>query len=44
MSNSFTYQVIKNNTEHAVIKLTRSIDGTGKEANAVSIQANTLYR
>jgi len=43
MSNSFTYQVIKDTTEHAVIKLTGSFDGTGQEANAVRIQANTLY-
>ena len=43
MSNSFTYQVIKDTTEHAVIKLTASFDGSGQEANAVRIQANTLY-
>ena len=43
MSNSFTYQVMKDTTEHAVIKLTGSFDGTGQEANAVRIQANTLY-
>jgi len=44
MANSFTYQVIKDTTEHAVIKLTGSFDGSsGQEANAVRIQANTLY-
>jgi len=43
MSNSFTYQVMKDTTEHAVIKLTGSFDGTGQEANSVRIQANTLY-
>jgi len=43
MSNSFTYQVMKDTTEHAVIKLTGSFDGTGQESNAVRIQANTLY-
>lgn len=43
MSNSFTYQVIKDTTEHAVIKLTASFDGSGQESNAVRIQANTLY-
>jgi hypothetical protein len=34
---------MKDTTEHAVIKLTGSFDGTGQEANAVRIQANTLY-
>ena len=43
MANSFTYQVIKDTTEHVVIKLTASFDGTGQESNAVRIQANTLY-
>jgi hypothetical protein len=43
MANSFTYQVLKDTTEHAVIKLTASFDGTGQESNAVRIQANTLY-
>jgi hypothetical protein len=43
MSNSFTYQVIKDTTEHTVIKLTGSFDGSGQESNAVRIQANTLY-
>jgi hypothetical protein len=43
MSNSFSYQVVKDTTEHVVIKLTGSFDGTGQEANTVRIQANTLY-
>jgi len=43
MANSFTYQVVKDTTEHVVIKLTASFDGTGQESNAVRIQANTLY-
>lgn len=43
MANSFTYQVIKDTTEHTVIKLTGYFDGTGQESNAVRIQANTLY-
>ena len=43
MSNSFTYQVIKDTTEHAVIKLTGKFDGSGQEDNAHRIQANTLY-
>jgi len=43
MANSFTYQVIKDTTEHVVIKLTASFDGTGQESNSSRIQANTLY-
>jgi len=43
MANSYTYQVIKDTTEHVVIKLTASFDGTGQESNTVRIQANTLY-
>ena len=38
-----TIHVMKDTTEHAVIKLTASFDGTTQEANAVRIQANTLY-
>jgi hypothetical protein len=42
--NVFSYQVLKDSTEHAVIKLTGLFDGTGgQEANNVRIQANTLY-
>lgn len=44
MSNVFTSQTIKDTTEHVVIKLTGTFDGTnGQESNAVRIQANTLY-
>ena len=43
MANSFTYQVIKDTTEHAVIKLTASFDGSGQESNSARIAANTLY-
>lgn len=43
MANSYEYQVIKDTTEHAVIKLTAAFDGSGQESNAVRIQANTLY-
>jgi hypothetical protein len=43
MANSFTYQVIKDTTEHVVIKLTASFDGSGQESNTIRIQANTLY-
>jgi hypothetical protein len=38
-----TYQVIKDTTEHVVIKLTGSFDSTTQESNGVRIQANTLY-
>jgi hypothetical protein len=34
---------MKDTTEHVVIKLTASFDGTGQESNVVRIQANTLY-
>ena len=43
MANSFTYQVIKDTTEHVVIKLTAYFDGTGQESNSARIAANTLY-
>ena len=43
MANSFTYQVIKDTTEHVVVKLTASFDGSGQESNASRIQANSLY-
>ena len=43
MPNSFTYQVIKDTTEHVVIKLTASFDGSGQESNTSRIQANSLY-
>lgn len=43
MANSFTFQLIKDTTEHTVIKLTGSFDGTGQESNTARIQASTLY-
>ena len=43
MANAYTFQTIKDTTEHAVIKLTASFDGSGQESNAARIQANTLY-
>ena len=43
MANKFTYQVLRDTTTDAVIKLTGVFDGTsGQEANSVRIQANTL--
>ena len=43
MANAYTYQVVKDTTTHAVIKLTASFDGTGQESNVARIAANTLY-
>lgn len=43
MANAFTYQVIKDTTEHAVIKITGYFDGSGQESNNSRIAANTLY-
>jgi hypothetical protein len=43
MSNSFTYQVLKDTTEHAVIKLTGRFDSDVQEDNPNRIAANTLY-
>lgn len=40
---SFTYQVIKDTTEHAVIKLTGQFTDTTQENNVSRIAANTLY-
>ena len=43
MANQFTYQVLKDTTEHAVIKLTGKFDGSGQESNVSRIKANTLF-
>jgi hypothetical protein len=44
MANAFTYQIVKDTTEHTVIKLTGSFDGaSGQESNVARIAANTLY-
>ena len=44
MPNVFSYQVLKDTTEHAVIKLTGKFDGTGgQENNHARIAANSLY-
>jgi len=43
MPNQFTYQVMKDTTEKAVIKFTGFFDGlSGDETNGARIQANTL--
>ena len=43
MPNVYTYQVIKDTTEKAVIKLTGKFDGSGQEDNPNRISANSLY-
>jgi len=43
MANKYTYQVLKDDTQFAVIKLTADFDGTGQENNTARIAANTLY-
>ena len=42
MANQFTYQVLKDTTERAVIKLTGKFDGSGQEDNPNRISANSL--
>lgn len=44
MANKYSYQVLKDDTQHAVIKLTGWFDdGLEQEDNVHRIQANTLY-
>ena len=43
MGNSYTTQILKDTTEHVVIKLTGKFDGTGQENNHTRIVANSLY-
>jgi hypothetical protein len=42
MANKFTYQILRDTTTDAVIKLTGTFDGSAQEANNTRIQANTL--
>jgi len=42
MANKFTYQVMRDTTTDAVIKLTGTFDGSGQELNPSRISANTL--
>jgi hypothetical protein len=42
MANSYTTQIIKDTTEHVVIKLTATFDGTGQEDNPNRINVSTL--
>jgi hypothetical protein len=43
MANRYSYQVLKDDTQHAIIKLTGDFDGTGQENNISRVAANTLY-
>ncbi len=43
MANKYSYQVLKDDTQFAVIKLTAEFDGSGQENNTARIAANTLY-
>lgn len=43
MANKYSYQVLKDDTQHAIIKITGEFDGTGQENNVARIAANTLY-
>lgn len=43
MANEFSYQVLKDDQQHAVIKITGAFDGSGQEENIARITANTLY-
>jgi hypothetical protein len=43
MANIYTYEVLKDTTQKAVIKLTANFDGSGQENNVSRIQANSLY-
>lgn len=43
MANKYSYQVLKDDTQHAVIKLTGWFDGSDQEDNVHRVQANTLY-
>lgn len=43
MANIFSYQTLKDTTEHVVIKLTGQFDGSGQESNNYRIVANSLY-
>lgn len=43
MAAIYSYQVLKDDTQKAIIKLTGAFDGTGDESNNHRIQANSLY-
>jgi hypothetical protein len=43
MANSYSYQVLKDDTQHAVVKLTGTFDGSSQEDSIARIAANSLY-
>jgi hypothetical protein len=43
MANQFTYQVLKDTTEHVVVKLTGRFDSDSQEDNPHRISANSFY-
>jgi hypothetical protein len=43
MANAYTSQILKDDTQHVVIKLTAKFDGTGQESNTARIVANSLF-
>jgi hypothetical protein len=43
MANVYGINVLKDDTQHAVIKLTAKFDGSGQETNSSRITANSLY-
>ena len=43
MANTYTTHILKDTTEHVVIKLTAQFDGSGQENNHARIAANSLY-
>ncbi len=42
MANIYGINVLKDDTQHAIIKLTAKFDGSGQESNTARIVANTL--
>ena len=42
MANVYAINVLKDDTQHAIIKLTAKFDGSGQESNTARIVANTL--
>jgi len=43
MANRYSHQILKDDTQHTIIKITGEFDGSGQENNVYRIQANTLY-
>jgi hypothetical protein len=43
MANQFTYQVLKDTTEHVIVKLTGRFDSDAQEDNPNRISANSFY-